>query len=181
MAVARVGQVTTETRLTLPRLSLETAGLLTLLLGAWVGIVSFVGPVFGFSGDGLGSWHWDAAHGYLFVIPGAAAFLAGLFSMVATINLERAVLGFCGIIAMVAGAWLIIGPVAWPVLSGAAFFKTDVSALSQLAYWIGYSLGPGALLFGFGAFIIGSDRPRVLSATSPATSSPAAPTEVPAL
>lgn len=175
MAVARVGSITAEPRLTLPRLSLEMAGLMALLLGAWTAFVSFVGPAFNWSADGSAAWHWNSAHVFLFLIPGAAAFLAGLFAMVATLGAERAMVGLCGVLAMLAGAWLIIGPVTWPVLSGTGFFRTNVSPASLLVYWIGYSLGPGGLLLGLGAFIVGSDRFRAVPGSiAPAVEAPGA-------
>jgi|GEM_PF-3418494 hypothetical protein len=42
-------------RVRVPPAGLRLAGLLTLLLGAWAGIVPFLGPSFGYSGDGAGS------------------------------------------------------------------------------------------------------------------------------
>ena len=68
-------------RLTVPRFSLGVAGLLVVLLGAWGGIVPFLGPTFGYSADGTGSWYWDLAHAILSLVPGVAACLAGLLIM----------------------------------------------------------------------------------------------------
>lgn len=146
-----------RTRL-LPRPSLEAAGFLTLLLGAWAGIVAYVGPSFGFSADGTSAWTWNFTHGMLFLLPGAGAFLAGALTMMGAATDRRAILGFAGILAAVCGAWLVVGPVAWPVLGHAAFFRTIPSGTRDLAYWIGYSLGPGGLLIALGAFILGRDR-----------------------
>ncbi len=142
------------------RVSLEMAGFLTLLLGAWGGIVPYVGPVFGFSGDGTGSWTWSLSHSLLFLIPGAAACLAGLLMMIGGLSrhaVGRGIVAVGGILAVVCGAWFIVGPLAWPALEGSPFFVTT-SPLHQLAYWIGYSLGPGALLMAIGAFVLGRDR-----------------------
>lgn len=142
----------------LPRPSLEVAGLLTLLLGAWAGIVSYVGPTFGFSADGSTAWSWTFAHGMLFLLPGAGAFLAGVLTMMGAARDAKSVLGFAGLLAAACGAWLVVGPVAWPVLGHAAFFRTVPVGTRDLAYWIGYALGPGGLLLAFGAFILGRDR-----------------------
>jgi hypothetical protein len=68
-------------RPTVPRFSLGVAGLLLVVLGAWGGIVPFIGPTFGFSADGKGSWHWELTHALLSLAPGAAALLAGLLIM----------------------------------------------------------------------------------------------------
>lgn len=139
------------------RLSIEIAGFMTLLLGAWSGIVAFVGPLFGFSADGAGSWTWNLAHSLLFLVPGAVASLAGLVIMIEGLTTgpaRRVLLGFGGLLAAICGAWLVVGPLAWPALEGRGFF-TGATPLRELAYWIGYSLGPGALLLAFGAFILG--------------------------
>jgi hypothetical protein len=142
------------------KFSVEMAGFLTLLLGAWGGIVPYVGPVFGFSGDGTGSWTWSTSHALLFLIPGAAACLAGLFMMLGGLSrhaVGRGIVAFGAILAIVCGAWFIVGPLAWPALEGSPFFVAS-SPLHQLAHWIGYSLGPGALLIALGAFVLGRDR-----------------------
>lgn len=150
----------------LPRPSLEVAGLLTLLLGAWAGIVAYVGPSFGFSADGASAWSWTFAHGMLFLLPGAGAFLAGALTMMGAATDRKAVLGFAGLLAAVCGAWLVVGPVAWPVLGHAAFFRTVPSGTRDLDYWIGYALGPGGLLIALGAFILGRDRYIIAPAVS---------------
>jgi hypothetical protein len=145
-------------RARVPKASLHTAGLLTLLVGAWAALVPFVGPLFGYSGDGAGSWHWSLGHALLFVVPGAAAFLAGIATMAGAARGRRGLVAAAGIVAVLSGAWLIVGPLAWPVLEGTSVFTTAASDLQKLTYWIGYSLGPGALLVALGAFTIGRDR-----------------------
>ena len=50
-------------RVRLGRLGLGTAGVIAVLVSAWGGIVPYVGPLFGYSGDGSGAWHWDLAPG----------------------------------------------------------------------------------------------------------------------
>ena len=140
-----------------------TTGLGLILLGAWAAIVPFVGPTFGFSADGTGSWTWGLSHALLFLVPGAAAVIGGLLVMTGIPATVRA----GGMLAALAGAWLIIGPVAWPVLEGSSFFS-GASALGELSYWIGYSLGPGALLIGFGAFVTGFSMVGMHPAPGPA-------------
>jgi hypothetical protein len=142
------------------RMSIETAGLFTLLLGAWAGIVSYIGPIFGFSGDGAGSWTWDLAHGLLFLAPGAAACLTGLLIMIeglSTSRARRALLAMGGLVTIACGAWLVVGTLAWRALEGPAFFL-GASPLRELEYWIGYSLGPGGLLLALGSFVLGRSR-----------------------
>jgi hypothetical protein len=146
--------------------SIETAGLLTLLVGAWGGIVPFVGPLFGFSADGSRSWTWSLPHALLSLTPGAVAVTAGVLVMAAGGTLYRpGGLKLGGLMAALCGAWFVIGPVAWPVLEHSRVF-VGASPMRELAYWIGYSLGPGTLLAALGAFVLGrpAPEPTVLSA-----------------
>jgi hypothetical protein len=147
-------------------LSIEMAGLLTLMLGAWSGVVPYVGPIFGFSGDGAGSWTWNLAHALLFLVPGAAACIAAAIIMIEGLSTgpaRRGLLALGGLLALVCGTWLVIGPIAWPALQGTAFFA-GASPLHEFAYWVGYALGPGALLVALGAFVLG--RPRQIGGAS---------------
>lgn len=162
MAVTTVGRTTAvRTRRASSALSIETAGLLIVLLGAWGGIVPFVGPLFGFSADGSPAWKWNLAHALLSLTPGAVAVVAGMLIMLAGGSLYRpGALVVGGLAAAVCGAWFVIGPVAWPVLEHTAFFTTEAAPMWALAHWIGYSLGPGALLIGLGAFALGHPMPE---------------------
>jgi hypothetical protein len=160
MAVARVHRE--HAAVAIPALSVGTAGFLIVAVGAWAGIVAFVGPVFGYSADGTGSWHWNLAHALLFLAPGAGAVIAGMIVMIAAGQLgARGSLDFAGFLAATCGAWLLIGPVAWPVLEGASFFHPAATSLGTFEDWVGYSLGPGGLLLALGAFVMGRDRVAV--------------------
>jgi hypothetical protein len=62
-------------------------------------------------------------------------------------------LGTWGFVLFLCGAWLTLTPVIWPVLEG-SYFQVASPAMT-LAYWMGYSSGPGVLLVAFGAFAMG--------------------------
>lgn len=163
-AAAPGATVRARRRYGLPKVSLAIAGLLTLLVGAWAGIVAFVGPLFGFSADGAASWYWNLDHGVLFLAPGVAACAGGLMTLMGARTRSRALAAIGGVLGVISGAWLIVGSAAWPVLeSGAAVYRAGSTPLMELAYRAGYSLGPGAMLVLLGAFIIGSDRVRVVT------------------
>lgn len=164
-------------RFVLPHLSLEMAGLFAALIGAWAGIVAYVGPAFGFSADGSGAWRWTFAHTWLFLAPGAVAFLAAMLTMVAALGDRQSLLALSGLLVLACGAWLIIGPIAWPVLEGSGFFDNAAQPSSMLAleYWVGYALGPGALLVALGAFILGRDRLESRAVSSATTSERVSP------
>jgi hypothetical protein len=164
MAVTNVDHQETRTARVPYRLSIETAGVMILLLGAWTGLIGYVAPAFSFSADGAGSWTWNLAHTYLLLVPGAAAVLAGTIIMVKGLSRgrgRRALLGFAGLLAAVCGAWLVVGPFAWQVLEGTPFFVAGASALRDLTYFICYSFGPGGLLLALGAFVLGRPHPTI--------------------
>jgi hypothetical protein len=170
MSIASVQQESTSPAIVMPRLSVEMAGALACAVGAWGGIVPFVGPIFGFSADGSPSWTWNLTHAVLFLVPGAAAFLGGLAIIAAgRTSFGRHIgLAAAGALVAVAGAWFIVGPWAWPVLQSTSFFGS-APALRELEYWIGYSLGPGAMLIALGSFAFA--RPTPLLAKTPLHSS----------
>jgi hypothetical protein len=65
-------------------ISLSSIGILTVLISAWGGIIPYVGPAFGYSADGSGSWQWNLTHSVLALVPGAVGCLIG-FSFLARI------------------------------------------------------------------------------------------------
>jgi hypothetical protein len=139
-------------------LALVLAGLLTVLTAAWAGIVPFVGPLFGFSGDGSGSWHWSLAHALLGLAPAAVAVGAGLLLIgsapLAARSRGRILPIILGLVIVACGGWFIVGFAAWPVLEGSRYFVL-ASPLMTLAHLAGYGLGPGGLLVAYGAFVTG--------------------------
>ncbi|MHB8245947.1 MAG: hypothetical protein ACYDGN_11460 [Acidimicrobiales bacterium] len=137
---------------------LAAVGLLTLLLGAWVGIIPYVGPLFGFGATSTKAWVWNNSHLWLWLLPGAVAVLMG-FMMLSRAPLARrgmTKLGplWAGFIVACCGAWLVIGPSAWKVLESRTVIR-PASAFRELVYLIGYSFGPGLLLALFGGLAMG--------------------------
>jgi len=143
----------------LPPVGLSLVGLLTALLGAWAGLSVLVGPSFGWSPDGSPSWHWSLIHAALHVAPGAAALFAGLVMLAivpkAARGAGRSGSALAGLLAILAGAWLVIGPSEWPVLESTqqAVFA-PASPIRSFTYVVGANLGPGLLIAIAGAFAI---------------------------
>jgi hypothetical protein len=131
------------------RASLGMSGALIVLMALWGGIIPFVGSAFGFSPDGFGTYHWDLARGLLAVVPAGAALLAGLALMqlgrVAGLGFGRMGVMLAGVLAMAAGCWFAIGPVAWPVLEGHRYLMAS-GAYSAFERELAYALGPGLFL-----------------------------------
>lgn len=149
---------------------LGTVGILTLLVGAWGGIVPFVGPLFGFNADGTMAWYWNLPHALLWVVPGAAACVAAAMMVGAMPRAVRFGAFSGGVLAVLAGAWFVVGPEAWPVLFRSAGVFAPAGAYKSFLHMIGYSFGPGVLLLVFGALALGmaSRRPRAVRAPRPA-------------
>lgn len=138
---------------------LSIIGLLTALLGAWAGLSVFVGPTFGWSPDGSPSWHWSLIHAALHAAPGGVALIAGI-AMVATV--PKAVRGtgrlgtaLAGLLAILAGAWLVVGPSEWLVLKPTQqIVFASATPMRSFTYVVGANLGPGLLLAVTGAFAL---------------------------
>lgn len=103
-------------RLRVPRSRGALSGIVLIVLGAWAALVPFIGPYFNFAFTPAQStaWHWTSDRGWLDVLPGAAAVLAGLILL---LGANRLVLTFASWLGVLAGAWLVVGPVLAPRVS----------------------------------------------------------------
>ena len=138
-------------RLRMRRSRGAASGLLLIVLGAWGAAVPFVGPTFDFSYS-LGQ-DWTAGRGWLQVLPGAVAALGGLLLLVSG-NRATAMLG--GWLAVVAGAWFVVGrAVAGPLALGDV--GTPVASTDTQRVWMELTTfyGLGALIVFFGALALG--------------------------
>ncbi len=135
-------------------------GFLTVLTGAWAGIVAFVGPVWGYNAAGTTSWAWNANHWLLHLIPGAVGVVAGLFMMARAGSGHRAVtrsgFGLSGLLAAGAGAWLILGPAVWPMIYSGPVYGPATDHMAAFLNALGANLGPGILLVLFGGMALKS-------------------------
>ena len=138
---------------------LALAGVVTTLLGIWGGIIPFIGPSFSYSADGSAAWKMTSAHLWLAVIPGAVAFVCGLVMLLVAprtvTGSGRGALGLAGLFAVLAGAWFVVGDLAWPVVTTATGYFVAAAPLRELGYQVGYGLGPGLLIVLGGAFALG--------------------------
>jgi hypothetical protein len=162
------------TRAHLGRTGLGIAGLVAVLVSAWGGIVPYIGPLFNYSGDGTGSWHWSLAHAVLALVPGAAGVLLGLFVIAESrgiaVGKGRLSLATSGTLLMICGAWFAIGPLAWPVIANTGTYFSAPTHLRLLAYEVGYAIGVGLILVVCGAFVDGwasRHQPKATVVTAP--------------
>lgn len=164
-------------------ISLSTIGIFTVAISAWGGIVPYIGPTFGYSADGSGSWQWNLTHSVLALVPGAIGCLVGLSFLAripeGRIGRRKTSLGMAGFIAVLCGAWFVIGPLAWPVIDNTGVYFVGASPLRQLANEVGYSLGTGLILAMCGAFALGwairHNRPLTAGSDLAGSASPMVP------
>jgi hypothetical protein len=162
-------------------ISLSTVGILTVAISAWGGIIPYLGPTFGYSADGSGSWQWSLTHSVLGLVPGAIGVLVGLSFLARIpeggIGRRRTSLSMAGLLAVLCGGWFIVGPLAWPVIDNTRAYFVGASPLRLLANEVGYSLGTGLILAMCGAFALGwaTRHNRPLRGGAEVAAAPAAP------
>src|SRR5215467_9161091 len=88
------------------------SGLLLVLLGAWGGLIPFIGPYFHYAYTPDTTWTYNTARLWLEILPGAAVFLGGVLLI---ITANRTVGMFGALLASAAGAWFALGPVLSPL------------------------------------------------------------------
>jgi hypothetical protein len=127
-------------------------GPLLILLGAWGALIPFFGHSFNFGFTPDNTWHWTQARGWLEVLPGAAAVLAG---GLLTTSGHRASAMLGGWVAAAAGAWFILGTVISPWWSagniGVPSGSADHAVWERLAMFEGL----GAVILLLAAIAIG--------------------------
>jgi hypothetical protein len=141
------------------RFGLGTVGLLLIAMSAWGGIVPFLGPTFGYSADGTGSWHWSLTHAVVALVPGAVGVVLGLMVLGRArgivVGRGRMGLATAGLIVLAVGGWFAIAPWAWPVIDNTRAYFALASPLRYLANLAGSAVGPGLIVASCGAFFLG--------------------------
>jgi hypothetical protein len=146
----------------IPRSRGVLCGILLVLLGAWGGLVPFIGPYFNFAYTPDKAWAYSSGRLYLSIIPGAAALLGGLL----VLSTRSRTLGMLsGFLAALGGAWFVVGYAiilaatksttinpGVPVGSSAA---GAIPTIRQTAEELGFFYGLGVVIVFFGAVAIG--------------------------
>ncbi len=138
----------------------RTSGILLMLLGAWGALIPFVGPYLGYAYTPDKAWAYTSGRLWLSVVPGAAAFLGGLFVVFSD---RAAAAGAC--LAVLGGIWLVIGePVialarpggpinpGSPVVSHGAPFSAPAMRFLEA---LGFFYGAGVVIVFFAALALG--------------------------
>lgn len=135
MAVTRRRRSTRWTPAAIP------IGLLLMLLGAWTFFVPLVGPYFGYGFFTNNTWTFSGIHWELMLGTGILMFVGGLL-----MTMPAAPLGsFGGLLTLVAGVWLLVGPSIYPLWGARVGIATPHGQTLRTLLWIGYFYGSGAI------------------------------------
>ena len=101
---------------------------------------------------------------------GAVAFIAGIWMLLAAPRIAtgsgKSALSIAGMLAAVSGAWFVVGPLSWPVVTTAPHYFLPSSPPRELGFQVGYALGIGVLIIAAGVFTLGwSARHQVVATT----------------
>lgn len=130
--------------------SLAAAG--AVLVGAWGAVAVYIGPYFGYRPVSRSAWDWNLQNSLLHLAPGALAVIAGLLLLAIRPGRgasRRAALAVPAILLAVAGAWFVVGPVAWPTFESGPAYAPVLDAGRNLLNQAGASLAPGLALAAF--------------------------------
>ncbi|MBS3693841.1 hypothetical protein KGD90_21820 [Rhodococcus qingshengii] len=138
-------------RMWVPRSRGAVSGILLIVLGLWGALIPFVGPYFSFAFVPDQAWTWTSGRGWLEVLPGAVTVIGGILLL---FSANRAVASFGAWLAVVGGAWFIVGSTLAPVLhlgepGTPSATEPLMRAVQQLAFFEG--LGAGILFLGAAA------------------------------
>lgn len=124
-------------------------GLTAVVVGAWGALAGYIGPYFGFRPVATNAWNWNMPNGLLHLAPGAAAVVAGLMLLAmgpARRSVRGGALTLPAVLLLAAGAWMVIGPTAWPTFESSTPFALAPSATRNLLDIACASLAPGLVL-----------------------------------
>jgi hypothetical protein len=172
----------------MPRSRGAVSGLLLIILGVWGALIPFIGPYFHFAYTPDQVWAWSTARAWLEVFPGATTAVGGFLLLVSG---NRATAMFGAWLAVIAGAWFVVGRTLASVLRlgdiGHPIAMTDAKrAVIEISYFSGL----GALIVFLGGAVLARVSVRTArdleyalenepaADTSGAFAAPAAPTEV---
>ncbi|MBX9639896.1 MAG: hypothetical protein K2X97_09260 [Mycobacteriaceae bacterium] len=139
-------------RLQMPRSRGAVSGLLLVLGGAWGALIPFVGPRVNFAFASAQEWAWTTARGWFEVLPGAAAVLGGLLLIAST---NRLIAMFGGSLAVLAGAWFVVGPQVAPLTHlGDIGDPVGATERKRAVLELSYFTGLGVLIVLVGGFAL---------------------------
>jgi hypothetical protein len=144
--VAVVSAPTTE------RITKSIVGGVAILVGAWGGLVPYIGHAIHFSADGSATWTWNLQHGLLYLMPAIAAVVGGSLLILSAwvdsvrgFELSKVILPIVTLLLGVSAIWFIVGPSVWPIFYSSHVFAA-ASAERTFAELVAYNFGAGVVL-----------------------------------
>ena len=129
--------------LRIPRSRGALSGVLLILLGAWGGLIPFIGPYFHYAYTPSSAWSYTSGRLWLEIVPAAGAVAGGLI-LLASASRPAAVFGAW--LAAISGAWFalggLIGPI-WPghqLSAGTPAGGAITRSLEQIGFFTGLGL-----------------------------------------
>lgn len=138
------------------RLTTRSIGFLLMLLGAWAGIVAYVGPKFDFpfpAGSDVSAWHWTSMAWQLSLLPGIGAVVGGAI-LLGALGLVRGAPAMGALIALASGTWLVVGEEFSRLWRSPPADGTG-SDWMVIATNLGYHEGVGLAIAALAAFALG--------------------------
>jgi hypothetical protein len=126
--------------LRIPRSRGAISGLLLVLLGAWGGVIAFVGPYFHYAYTPDSAWSYTSGRLWLEILPGAGAVAGGVIALASA---SRPAAMFGAWLAAISGAWFALGTVighAWAgsgLSAGTPVGGTVTRAVEQIGFFTG--------------------------------------------
>jgi hypothetical protein len=101
--------------LRIPRSRGALSGVLLVLLGAWGGLIPFVGPYFHYAYAPSSAWSYNSGRLWLEIVPAVGAVAGGVILLVSA---SRPAALFGAWLAAISGAWFAVGGLTGPIWRG---------------------------------------------------------------
>jgi hypothetical protein len=140
--------------LRIPRSRGALSGVLLVLLGAWGGLIAFIGPYFHYAYTPDSAWSYTSGRLWLEILPGAGAVAGGVIALASA---SRPVAMFGAWLAAISGAWFALGAVigrAWAG-SGLSAGTPAGGTLTRAVEQIGFFTGLGVVIVFLAALALG--------------------------
>jgi hypothetical protein len=129
--------------LRIPRSRGALSGVLLVLLGAWGGLIPFVGPYFHYAYAPSSAWSYNSGRLWLEIVPAAGAVVGGVILLVSA---SRPAALFGAWLAAISGAWFAVGGLTGPIWPGHRLSPgtpvggTTARFLEQIGFFTGLGL-----------------------------------------
>jgi hypothetical protein len=181
--------------LVFPRSRGAVSGALLVLLGAWGGLVAFVGPYFHYAYTPDTAWRYTSGRLWLEILPGVGAVIGGLITLISRF---RPVAMTGAWLAALSGAWFAVGGALgplWARTSGPMAGTPVGGHVARVAEQIGFFTGLGVVIVFLAAAALGRfsvvgireakvaarrSESRPVTAAAPAEADTAEPARTPA-